>query len=96
MNDNEPTLTNEFSVCQFFASGGHEYVYRFVSAEKALMAAYRYTHNASAIAGLTSRVIITDGGDCCVFEWKFGEGVVFPEEQQIKGAGLRDYGKDTT
>jgi hypothetical protein len=29
--------------------------------------------------GITERVIITDGGDSTVFEWKKDEGVVFPD-----------------
>ena len=28
--------------------------------------------------GTTNRVIITDGGDSCCFDWRFGVGVVFP------------------
>jgi len=27
---------------------------------------------------MVKRVIITDGGDCINFEWKKGEGIVFP------------------
>jgi hypothetical protein len=29
---------------------------------------------------MVERVIITDGGDDCCFEWKRGEGVTFPPE----------------
>jgi hypothetical protein len=28
--------------------------------------------------GITKRVIITDGGDNIVFQWKAGEGVTYP------------------
>jgi len=70
----------EFSVAQFFADGTHEYVRRFVGDEEAVKAAHHYTHNVAARRGLVIRVIITDGGDCTVFEWKFGEGVTFPEQ----------------
>lgn len=69
----------EFSVVQFFADGHYEYVARYVPVEDALSAAAHYTMNVSAYAGLTSKVIITDGGDDTVFEWRFGEGVVFPD-----------------
>ena len=74
-----PTGTSgEHSVCQFFQDGSYEYVKRFVGPEEAVGAAISYTSNVSATLGLTRRVIITDGGDCVNWEWRFGEGVVFP------------------
>lgn len=69
----------EFSVVQFFHDGFHEYVTRFVDIETALGVAKRYTSNVAAEVGITRRVIITDGGDCTVFEWKAGEGVTWPQ-----------------
>ena len=72
-------MNNEFSVCQFFANGAHEYVCRFVSAEEAVRTFKQYTHNVSAQTGLTSRVIITDGGDCINLEWPSGKGITYPE-----------------
>jgi len=70
----------EFSVCQFFKGGAYEYVRRFVGPEEAVKAAHHYTHNVAAKLGMVERVIITDGGDDCCFEWKRGEGVTFPPE----------------
>jgi hypothetical protein len=69
---------NEFSVCQFFRDGTSEYVRRFVSADAALQAVGHYTRNVAAKLGMVERVIMTDGGDCCVLEWRHGKGVVFP------------------
>ncbi len=69
---------HEFSVCQFFSDGSHEYVRRNVSAEEAVRAAHHYCHCVGATLGTTRRVIITDGGDFTTFEWKFGEGVTYP------------------
>lgn len=69
-------MTNEFSVYQFFDDGMQEKVREFVSAENAVAAAHHYC-NGPARIGVTRRVIITDGGDCIVFEWKHGEGVTF-------------------
>jgi hypothetical protein len=69
--------TGEFSVCQFFPDGSYEYVRRFVDAEEAVKAAHHYCHSVGAKIGTTVRVIITDGGDCTNFEWKYGEGIVF-------------------
>jgi hypothetical protein len=68
----------EFSVCQFFDDESYEYVRRFVDAQEAVEAALHYTKSVGAQIGTTVRVIITDGGDQCCFEWKRGEGVVFP------------------
>jgi hypothetical protein len=75
-------MTNpaEFSVCQFFADGSYEYVRRYVGAEEAVKAARHYTDNVATKLGIVERVIITDGGDYCCFEWKRGEGVTFPPE----------------
>jgi hypothetical protein len=72
--------TGEFSVCQFFDDGTSEYVRRFVSAEEAVKAAKHYTESVGARLGMTVRVIITDGGDCTNFEWKFGEGITYRGE----------------
>lgn len=72
--------TGEFSVCQFFPDENYEYVRRFVSAEEAVEAAKHYCTSVGARMGTTTRVIITDGGDSCVFEWEFGKGITFPPE----------------
>jgi hypothetical protein len=69
----------EFSVYQFLTGGIQERVRHFVSAEEAVEAAFHYTSNVASKLGITERVIITDGGDCLVFEWLKGKGIVFPE-----------------
>lgn len=71
-------INGEFSVCQFFEDDSYEYVRRFVGAAEAVTAARHYTDNVAAKMGLTKRVIITDGGDCVVFEWLAGKGVTYP------------------
>jgi 1,4-dihydroxy-2-naphthoyl-CoA synthase len=71
----------KFSVCQFFANGGYEYVRRYVDAEEAVKAARHYTSNVAVRMGIVNRVIITDGGDMTVFEWKAGKGVTFPPKE---------------
>jgi hypothetical protein len=73
-------MTGEFSVCQFLRGGVCEYVRRGVGPEEAVKAAHHYTHNVAVKLGFTERVIITDGDDCCVFEWRKGEGITFPPE----------------
>lgn len=64
----------EFSVCQFFVDGTHEYVRRFVSGEEAVKAFKHYTDNVATKLGVVERVIITDGGDCTNLEWVAGKG----------------------
>lgn len=71
-------MNGEFNVCQFFMDGSYEYVRRFVSATKAMKAFRFYTSNVAAKIGTTTRVIVTDGGDCINAEWVFGKGVVYP------------------
>lgn len=75
--------TGEFSVVQWFQNGEYEYVRRFVEALEAFNAARHYCTCVGARIGTTVKVMITDGGDHCVFEWNRTEGVVFPE--QFKG-----------
>lgn len=70
----------EYSVCQFFPDGTHEYVRRFVTAEEAVKAANHYCQSVGAKMGMVDRVIITDGGDCTNFEWQRGKGVTYPTE----------------
>jgi len=70
----------EFSVYQFLIDGSWERVREFVTAEEAVKAARHYTNNVATMMGVTERVIITDGGDCCVFEWKKDVGVTYPLE----------------
>lgn len=72
-------MTGEFNVVQFLP-GVTEYVRRGVGAQEAVEAARHYTDNVAAKLGMTERVIITDGDDCVVFEWKKGLGVTFPPE----------------
>jgi len=71
-----------YSVCQFFIGGRYEYVRRYVPMEEASKAYVHYTSNVASRLGLVERVIVTDGGDCIVCEWKKGEGYVFPPEHR--------------
>ena len=72
-------ITDEkFSVAAFYKNGTHEYTAKAVSVEPAVTEAKRLTMLPEATTGETVRVIITDSDDCTVFEWKYGEGVVWP------------------
>lgn len=67
-----------FSVYQFFEDESYKRVRHAVPIEEAEKAAKHYCTSVAARIGVTVRVIITDDGDYTVFEWKRGEGVVFP------------------
>lgn len=78
--DHGPFELPEFSVWQFLIDGTQEKVRDHVTAREAVEAARHYTNNVATKMGVTERVIITDGGDDCVFEWKKEEGITFPPE----------------
>ena len=67
-----------FSVYQFFDDGQYEQVRSHVPLEEAVKAAKHYCRSVAAVMGVVVEVIITDGGDLRVFEWKFGQGVTWP------------------
>lgn len=71
-----------FNVCQFFEDETYEYVRRGVSAEEAVETAHHYCTSLGAKMGTTRRVIITDEDDFTNFEWKFGEGVTYPPQEE--------------
>ncbi len=83
---------NEFSVYQWFVDGQREDVLRFVSMEEAVQTATNLARSVGAKIGTTARVIITDGGDCCCWEWLREDGIVFPQELygQLKRGIKRD------
>lgn len=74
----------QFSVCQFFVDGTHEYVRRYVEAKEAVAAFAHYTDNPASRIGLVRRVIITDGGDCIGMEWQYGKGIVWPPRAKAR------------
>lgn len=86
MASNPDSGQPEFSVAQFFEDGTWEYVRRFVDASEAVTAALHYTDNVACKMGITKRVIITDGFDRCVFEWRHGEGVMWPTPEPRREA----------
>lgn len=91
----EEQARGEFCVHQFFYDGGYELVDQHVSGEAAVQRAKDLTVSIGGILGTTQRVIITDGGDMTCFEWKFGEGVVFPSEAQIAATRQLDQPQDS-
>jgi hypothetical protein len=72
--------TREFSVVEYYDDDRCAYVERWLDPESAFKLARRCADAAMAASGLVARVIILDGEDFTVFEWKFGEGVTFPKK----------------
>lgn len=77
-----PMSAELFSVYQFFPDDTHECVGMGLDAEAAVLKARSYTTRPAAQLGIIRKVIITDSGDACVFEWRHGEGVVFPPRSE--------------
>lgn len=71
-----------YSVYQFFADDTHEHVLDSASAVDAVNRATSLALSVGGQIGTTRRVIITDADDCTVFEWRHGEGVVFPPQSE--------------
>jgi hypothetical protein len=74
------TKTELFNVVQFLPHGLHEYLARGISAEQAMEVARDYIRSdrPGVQLGVIRRVIITDMDDLTVFDWRNGEGVVWP------------------
>jgi hypothetical protein len=73
-------MSENYSVCQFFEDGNYEFVRRFISPEEAVNVAIHYSTSIAAKNHMVTRVIITDSGDQCNWEWKFDEGITFPPQ----------------
>jgi hypothetical protein len=50
----------------------------------AIPAAVHYCKSVAAMVGIVKRVIVTDSGDCIVFEWLYGGGLVYPPIEDLK------------
>ena len=65
-------MSDEFSVYWWDAAGLEHTELRLVGPDEAVRAVKRLTTGPAAQHGMVSRVIITDGGDFCNFEWRDG------------------------
>lgn len=74
-------MASEFSVYWTDRDGGQHRELHFVEAEPAMRAVKRLTTGPAAMMGIVARVIITDGGDCCCYEWLKDKGQTFPKEK---------------
>ena len=80
----------QFSVQVHYDNGERQTVRQFVTAKEACRAFDYYTSSLGAQAGVTTRVIVIDGTDCVVREWKFEQGVRFsPPRGRRKTGGKK-------
>jgi hypothetical protein len=71
-------MSESFAVWLFFPDGSNYQEARWLDAEEAVNLARDCIHRPAALMGWIRRVIITDNWDETNFEWRFGEGIVFP------------------
>lgn len=62
----------------------YEYELRNAAADRCVYDAKRISESVGGRLGMVSKIMITDAEDCCVFEWRFGEGVVFTTREQCE------------
>src|SRR5687767_9320416 len=69
---------SRYSVYQEFVDGVGEQTRHGVSYKEALRTAIQRSTSETAKAGITQRVLITEEGKHCVFEWTLTEGLTWP------------------
>jgi len=84
-------MGEQFSVRLYYDNGEQKDVYRFVSAQEAYRGFQYYTSSLGARLGSTVRVIIIDGDDCMVREWKLEQGVTFPPPGRRRKTGGKKF-----
>lgn len=78
----------DYYVTQFFTEEHeprqqYEKIRSHVTVDKAAEVFNFYTTNVAAKTGITKRVIITDGDDYIVLEWRYGKGIVFGLDEPL-------------
>jgi hypothetical protein len=76
-----------YAVYQFFLDGTNEQVGEGLADKAAIERAADFVRRPAATIGIIARVIVTNEGDEIVFEWRHGEGIVFPPgfaDQELK------------
>lgn len=72
-------MTDKYKVVRYIGDRW-EYALENAEAREAVLKAKEITDSPGALIGSITRVMITDPDDFCAFDWKFGEGVVFPKK----------------
>ena len=74
----DPVDRPEYCVYLFFPDGSSLLEGHSLMPEAAVRLAKECSERPAAGFGVIARIIITDGGDHAVFEWRYKEGVTFP------------------
>ncbi|HSW92141.1 MAG TPA: hypothetical protein VLG09_05850 [Candidatus Saccharimonadales bacterium] len=74
----------EYSVYWWDKDGHQHTEMQWQMTLKCMQAVKRLTQGPASVLGFVKRVIITDGGDSIVFEWKLGEGITWPTKEQME------------
>ena len=77
--------SKEYSVYLWFEDGSYHRELQHVDMVTAVAKATSMCTNVGAQMGITQKVMITDGGDCSIFEWEHGKGIVHPPEEPARG-----------
>jgi hypothetical protein len=77
-------MTNEFSVYWWDPEGNYHRERQWVGLEDAIWFAKSFTTRPAARAGFVTKVIVTDGGDCCIWEWQYGKGLTWPTPDMLR------------
>jgi hypothetical protein len=76
-------MSDEFSVYWFDDDDFSHAEARGIGPKEAVELAKSLTVRPATLMGIICRVIITDGGDVTVFEWKKDEGVTYPPREAV-------------
>lgn len=71
-------MDEKFYVYFIYPDGSNTRERSDLNAEDAVKFAMQATKRPAVLIGMLKEIMITDTGDCCVWHWKNGEGVVWP------------------
>lgn len=72
-------MNERFNVYFIYPDGTNTREREWIDAEASVKFAVEATSRPAAQLGMLKEIMITDGGDCCVWHWKYGEGIVWPK-----------------
>lgn len=76
-------MTEKFRVVMFYPDETYTYEGDWMPLEQAVDLAKNITQRPAVALGIIARVIIVDRDDLTCFDWRNGQGVVFPTPEQI-------------
>ena len=83
-------MDNQFSLYWWDADDGQHRELYFVDAKTAVERAHSLAKGPAAMLKIVKKIMITDGGDHCVFLWEDGE-IIHPTKEEREEARNRNY-----